>query len=76
MASGLVGGAYAMGPRVPPARKRDLAGSMTSSLGFRVPSPVVAARAATTTADCSVPGACEKPVGGSSLTLPIALGVW
>ena len=76
MESGFVGGVYALGPRVPPARKRDAANTVTSTPGFRAPSRILAARAQTTTADCSDPSACEKPVGGSSLTLPIALGVW
>lgn len=50
--------------------------TMTSTLGFRVPSPVIVPRAAETTEDCSDPRACEKPVSTSSLTVPITLGVW
>lgn len=78
MENGYAGGAYAMGPRIPLARKRDTMGTMTSTLGFKVPSRVLAARAtATETVDCNAhPNLCEKPVGSSSLTLPVALGVW
>lgn len=77
MENGYAGGAYAMGPRIPLARKRDTMGTMTSTLGFKVPSRVLAARAtATETVDCNAhPNLCEKPVGSSSLTLPVALGV-
>lgn len=77
MENGFVGGVYAMGPRVPLLKPRGSMGTMTmtSTLGFKVPSPVLAAREATTTA-CTDSRLCEKPVGGSSMTLPIVLGVW
>ncbi|KAL2021140.1 hypothetical protein VTK56DRAFT_7446 [Thermocarpiscus australiensis] len=70
----LGGSLYVMGPRIPQVRRRDTMGTTTSVLGFKVPSPVVAARAETST-ECTDPRLCEKPVGSSSMTLPIALGV-
>ncbi|KAK4130854.1 hypothetical protein BT67DRAFT_389786 [Trichocladium antarcticum] len=73
MENGFGGNAYAMGPRVPLVKARDTMGTITSSLGFRVPSPVLARRAAATTEDCTDARLCEKPVG--SMTIPIALGV-
>lgn len=73
MENGIDGMLYAMGPRVPLAR-RDRMGTMTSTLGFKVPSPILAPRAQATE-ECTDPRLCEKPVGSSSLTLPIALGV-
>ncbi|KAK4122651.1 hypothetical protein N657DRAFT_574987 [Parathielavia appendiculata] len=47
---------------------------MTPTVGLKIPSRIVAARAATTTA-CIDKNFCEKPVGGSSTTLAIILGV-
>lgn len=73
MENGLAGNVYAMGPRVPLVRKRDTMGTMTVSLGSRVPSRVLAARSQES---CSDPRMCEKPVSAESLSLPIALGVW
>lgn len=72
MENGLDGRVYALGPRIPPARPRVQVRTMTSTLGFRVPSPILVARAEE---DCPDPRLCEKPVSSSSLTLPIALGV-
>jgi hypothetical protein len=74
MESGFIGGAYAMGSRVP-VRRRDNVGTTTSSLGFRVPSRILTARAEATT-ECKDPQFCTKPVGASTMTLAIALGVW
>jgi hypothetical protein len=74
MEDGHVGATYAMGPRVPPVRMRAKRGTMTSTLGFKVPSRALAARAEKTT-PCTDPQFCEKPVG-QSMTLPIILGVW
>lgn len=65
------GNVFAMGPRVPSVRARDTIGTMPSSLGFRV--PIIAARAEDE--KCTDARMCEKPVGGSSMTIPIALGV-
>jgi hypothetical protein len=73
MENGFAGGVYAMGSRVPLVRKRDTAGTMTQTLGSRVPSRVVAARSEETCTDARM---CQKPVSADSLTLPIALGVW
>jgi hypothetical protein len=74
MENGFGGNVYAMGSRVPLVKARDThtMDTVTSSLGFKVPSPVLAARS-TETADCTVASMCEKPVG--SMTIPIALGV-
>lgn len=74
MESGFVGGAYAMGSRVP-VRRREYVATTTSSLGFKVPSRVLAARAESTT-ECPDPQFCKKPVGASTMTLAIVLGVW
>ncbi|KAK4189975.1 hypothetical protein QBC35DRAFT_513666 [Podospora australis] len=75
MEGGFNGQIYAMGPRVPGLSKREGGiPTMTSTLGFQVPHPVLAARAEATT-ECPDPRLCEKPVGSSALTLPIALGV-
>lgn len=67
---------YAMGPRVPDLSRRGEPQLETSTFGFKVPSRVIAARAAATTTECLDARLCEKPVGSSSMTLPIALGVW
>ncbi|KAK4157460.1 hypothetical protein C8A00DRAFT_29608 [Chaetomidium leptoderma] len=74
MENGLVRNVYAMGPRVPLVKARDTAGTMTSTLGFKVPSRVVAARAETTS-ECTDARMCEKPAASKSLTLPIVLGL-
>ncbi|KAK4101464.1 hypothetical protein N658DRAFT_425801 [Parathielavia hyrcaniae] len=63
-----------MGSRIPLVRARDTADTVTPTVGFRVPSRIVVARAATTSA-CANDNECEKPVGGSSTTLAIVLGV-
>ncbi|KAK4236165.1 hypothetical protein C8A03DRAFT_17176 [Achaetomium macrosporum] len=73
MEDGPVGITYAMGPRIPPVRMLAKRGTMTSTLGFKVPSRALAARAQKTT-ECTDPQLCEKPVG-NSMTLPIVLGV-
>ncbi|KAK4042267.1 hypothetical protein C8A01DRAFT_14086 [Parachaetomium inaequale] len=73
MESRFVGGAYAMGSRVP-VRRRDAVSTTTSSLGFQVPSRILAARAEKTT-ECTDPQFCTKPVGASTMTLAIVLGV-
>lgn len=64
-----------MGPRVPPAKVRRNLDTMTSTLGFKVPARGLVVRA-DKGEDCTDPRLCEKPVGSSSLTLPIVLGVW
>jgi hypothetical protein len=74
MESGFTGGAYAMASRVP-VRRREYVATTTSSLGFKVPSRVLDARAESTT-DCPDPQFCKKPVGASTMTLAIVLGVW
>ncbi|KAJ4306870.1 hypothetical protein N0V88_000242 [Collariella sp. IMI 366227] len=74
MENGFVGGAYAMGSRVP-LKARNNVRTMTSTLGFRVPSPIMVTRAEKTTEECTDARMCEKPVGGSSLTVPVTLGV-
>ncbi|KAL2257125.1 hypothetical protein VTK26DRAFT_631 [Humicola hyalothermophila] len=74
MDHGFDGTVYAMGPRVPSVTPRDRIATMTPTFGLEGPSPILAARAETSE-DCSDPRLCEKPVGSSSLTLPIALGV-
>ncbi|KAL2131965.1 hypothetical protein VTI74DRAFT_4392 [Chaetomium olivicolor] len=74
MDNGFNGGAYAMGPRIPLKALNDM-GTMTSTLGFKVPSRVLIARAEETTNECTDARSCEKPVGASSLTVPITLGI-
>jgi hypothetical protein len=69
-----VGGAYAMGSRVP-VRRRDAVSTTTSSLGFKVPSRVLASRAEKTT-ECSDPHFCTKPITANTMTLAIVLGIW
>ena len=66
------GGAYAMGPRIP-VRRHEVMSTTTSTLGFRVPSRVLAARAEETTRECED---CTLPIGASTTTLAIVLGVW
>ncbi|KAL2143891.1 hypothetical protein VTI28DRAFT_9879 [Corynascus sepedonium] len=65
------GGAYAMGPRIP-VRRHEVMSTTTSTLGFRVPSRVLAARAEETTRECED---CTLPIGASTTTLAIVLGV-
>jgi hypothetical protein len=69
-----LGAVYAMGPRIPMVRRdaREMMG--TTALGLNAPSPVLSTRAEKTT-ECTDARLCEKPVGGSDLTIPIALGV-
>jgi len=70
----LQGRSFAMGPRIPTAamRARDLSkGSLT--WGLNLPSRVMS-RAAESS--CTQANLCEKPVGGQSMTVAIALGVW
>ncbi|KXX77660.1 hypothetical protein MMYC01_205409 [Madurella mycetomatis] len=74
MESGFSGRIYAMGPRVPAVRTRNLMRTTSSTLGFRVPAPVLVARAEETT-ECTDARLCEKPVGSSSMTIPIVLGI-
>ncbi|KAK3989836.1 hypothetical protein QBC44DRAFT_78671 [Cladorrhinum sp. PSN332] len=66
---------YGMGPRVPDLSKRGEPQLETSTFGFKVPSRILSARAEST--ECTDPTGrlCEKPIGSSSMTLPIALGV-
>ena len=73
MESRFVGGAYAMGSRVP-VRRRDAVSTTMSSLGFKVPTRILAARAEKT--ECTDPQFCTKPMGASSMTIAIVLGVW
>lgn len=70
-----------LGPRVPTGRRAI--GTMDGSIiHIAVPDRVIEARststttdeAATTSADCGV-NPCEKPVGSSTFTLPIVLGI-
>jgi hypothetical protein len=75
MENGFAGGVYAMGPRIPPVNLRRDLGTMTSTLGFKVPAGSLIARA-DKGEECTDARLCEKPVGSSSLTLPIVLGVW
>ncbi len=77
MESGFDGVVYAMGPRVPMV-KRDIPAmnTVTSTLGFRVPTRIITARAQASTTECTDARTCEKPVGSSSLALPVGLGVW
>lgn len=71
----LDGQLYPMGPRVPGLEKRGLAVEMPTPIsGIKFPRAVLAARAEET--DCPDPRLCQKPVGSSSMTLPIVLGVW
>lgn len=74
MESGFSGRVYAMGPRVPAVGARNLMRTTSSTLGFRVPAPVLVARAEETT-ECTDARLCEKPVGSSSMTIPIVLGI-
>lgn len=74
MDSGFIGGVYAMGPRVPMVKPRDRIGITTSALGFKVPSRVLSARSGQG-AECTDPQLCQKPVGSTSMTIPIAIGV-
>lgn len=74
MENGFEGRLYVLGPRVPAVKPRDTMMTTSSTLGFKVPSPILAARAEHST-ECPDPRLCEKPIGSSSMTLPIALGV-
>ncbi|KAK4111213.1 hypothetical protein N656DRAFT_769707 [Canariomyces notabilis] len=69
-----LGAVYAMGPRIPMVRRGAQEMMGTTTLGLNVPSPVLSTRAEKTT-ECTDARLCEKPVGGSDLTIPIALGV-
>lgn len=66
-----VEGAYAMAPRIP-VRRRDAIGTTVSTLGFRVPSRVLVAR---DDEECKNPNGCTKPIGASTTTLAIVLGI-
>jgi hypothetical protein len=67
---------YVMGPRVPPIRFRDRGDVATPVSGLQGPSRVMARDASTSTCGPNDnTGTCEKPVGSSSMTLPIVLGV-
>ncbi|KAH6621012.1 hypothetical protein B0J18DRAFT_214235 [Chaetomium sp. MPI-SDFR-AT-0129] len=72
MESRYVRGAYAMGPRIQ-AQRREVVRTTTSTLGFKVPSRILAVRAEET--DCTDPQFCTKPVGASTSTLAIVLGI-
>lgn len=72
MESRYVRGAYAMGPRIQ-SQRREAVRTTTSTLGFKVPSRVLAARAEET--ECTDPQFCTKPVGASTTTLAIVLGI-
>lgn len=50
--------------------------TVTSTLGFRVPTRIISARAQESTTECTDARTCEKPVGSNSLALPVGLGVW
>jgi hypothetical protein len=65
--------AMALGPRVPGGslRRNVDMGSLTWALNM--PSRVMG-RAAESS--CASANLCEKPVGGSTMTVAIALGVW
>lgn len=67
------GPAMALGPRIPGGSlRRDVnMGSVTWALNL--PSRIVG-RAAESS--CASANLCEKPVGGQSMTVAIALGVW
>ena len=67
---------YGLGRRVPVL---DSMGMASATWDSQVPTPVLVARAATSSSDrdcVANPNLCEKPVGGSAMTLPIVLGVW
>lgn len=77
----MVGDGYVLGPRIPMLRNRDAMDTPSPVLGGRVPNKVVPREtaAATTTDPCAAKDApanlCEKPASGTSMALPIALGV-
>ncbi|KAK3387064.1 hypothetical protein B0H63DRAFT_147960 [Podospora didyma] len=72
----IVGHVYGMGPRIPAVKAREALKKMgTSTLGYRIPTRVLAARAAATTTECTDKQLCEKPAGSSSMGLAIGLGV-
>ncbi|KAK0634936.1 hypothetical protein B0T17DRAFT_502530 [Bombardia bombarda] len=75
MEDGIGGRIYAMGPRVPLIKARDTPEMGTITVGSSIPSRTLFGRAAATTTECLQANLCEKPVGGSSMTVAIALGV-
>ncbi|KAL2160042.1 hypothetical protein VTH06DRAFT_1697 [Thermothelomyces fergusii] len=67
-----VEGAYAMGPRIP-VRRRDAIETGVSTLGFRIPSRVLVGRSDSD--ECKNPNGCTKPIGASTTTIAIVLGI-
>ncbi|AEO61624.1 hypothetical protein MYCTH_2311961 [Thermothelomyces thermophilus ATCC 42464] len=65
--------AYAMGPRIP-VRRRAAISTTVSTLGFRVPSRILVARADSD--ECKNPNGCTKPIGASTTTIAIVLGIF
>jgi len=67
----LEGRGMALGPRVPGVKRDADMGSLAWVVSM--PSRIVG-RAAESS--CASANLCEKPVGGQSMTVAIALGVW
>ena len=71
---------YGLGRRIPVVRRHGSMGIGSATLGSRIPTPVLVARAVVSSSDgkdcVANPNLCEKPVGGSQLTVPIVLGLW
>ncbi|OAA67243.1 hypothetical protein SPI_01819 [Niveomyces insectorum RCEF 264] len=72
---GVPGEGYRLGPRVPFALNDVLQGP-TLLVGRDVPNRILQARSSATTTNChGDENLCEKPEGGSSMAVPIVLGV-
>ena len=77
----MVGDGYGLGPRIPVLRNRDTMEAPSPALDVGIPNKVVvrATSTATSTDPCDDPSTpanlCEKPAGGTSMAIPITLGI-